>query len=177
MKPPRMIKVGVSAIAFDAVLPKKLLLIQRGQAAATLQKSLWSFPGGHLEFEEKIDDGILRELREETGFRANIMEKSIMNITEFLENHQHYIIFSKCCIFTEKCKDTVPENLVQRQYYLNRYDLPYESEDDEQHKIYDDYYQDLNSLRPEECIEHFFPILDGIMLRQFNISVKKSRYL
>ena len=44
-----------------------VLLIERGREP---YKGMWAFPGGFVEIDESADDGVLRELREETGLQG-----------------------------------------------------------------------------------------------------------
>jgi len=52
---------GVGAVIIDG---SRVLLIQRGQAPL---KGEWSLPGGALEVGETLEEGIRREVLEETG--------------------------------------------------------------------------------------------------------------
>ncbi len=54
--------VGVGAVIFDE---DRVLLIQRGHAP---MQGEWSLPGGALELGESLEDGVRREVLEETGF-------------------------------------------------------------------------------------------------------------
>jgi 8-oxo-dGTP diphosphatase len=53
--------VGVGAVIFDS---DRILLVQRGQAPL---KGEWSLPGGALELGETLEEGVRREVLEETG--------------------------------------------------------------------------------------------------------------
>lgn len=53
--------VGVGAVIFDE---GRVLLVQRGHAP---MQGEWSLPGGALEVGETLQDGIRREVLEETG--------------------------------------------------------------------------------------------------------------
>ena len=53
---------GVGAVVLDA--ERRVLLVQRGQPPLLGE---WSLPGGALELGERLEDGIRREVREETG--------------------------------------------------------------------------------------------------------------
>ena len=58
--------VGVGAVVIDRdpVLGDRVLLVQRGHAPL---KGEWSLPGGALELGETLEEGIRREVLEETG--------------------------------------------------------------------------------------------------------------
>lgn len=48
----------------------EVLLVRRGGATFG---GLWSFPGGHVEWGETIEDAARREVLEETGLRATLV--------------------------------------------------------------------------------------------------------
>lgn len=64
-----MKRIGVSqkAIIFDR--EGKILVLRRSGAAPS-NPGKWDFPGGDLEFGEDAIDGIIREIREETGLEV-----------------------------------------------------------------------------------------------------------
>lgn len=47
----------------------RVLLVQRGKEPG---KGRWTFPGGFLEEDEAPDEGLIREVREETGLRVEV---------------------------------------------------------------------------------------------------------
>ena len=53
---------GVGAVVLDT--ERRVLLVRRGQPPLLGE---WSLPGGALELGERLEDGIRREVREETG--------------------------------------------------------------------------------------------------------------
>ncbi|HEX5234888.1 MAG TPA: NUDIX hydrolase [Silvibacterium sp.] len=53
--------VGVGAVIFDR---DRVLLVQRGHAP---MQGEWSLPGGALELGETLEEGVKREVQEETG--------------------------------------------------------------------------------------------------------------
>lgn len=50
----------------------KVLLVERGNEPC---KGCWAFPGGFLNPDETVEQGALRELREETGFDSAYLEQ------------------------------------------------------------------------------------------------------
>ncbi len=56
--------VGVGAVVIDG---QKVLLIRRGQQPL---KGEWSLPGGALELGETLQQGVVREVEEETGLEV-----------------------------------------------------------------------------------------------------------
>jgi len=60
--------IGVGAVIVDA---GRVLLIRRGTEPL---KGYWSLPGGLLELGETLIDGVIREVREETGLIVESLE-------------------------------------------------------------------------------------------------------
>jgi 8-oxo-dGTP diphosphatase len=60
--------VGVGGVIIDK---GRALLIRRGSEPLRGQ---WSIPGGTLELGESLQEGVARELREETGLEVRILE-------------------------------------------------------------------------------------------------------
>lgn len=63
----------------NSIIPVTAALIQRGDRILIAQRkpgdpleSLWEFPGGKLQFGERPEDGLIREIREELGFRIRV---------------------------------------------------------------------------------------------------------
>jgi ADP-ribose pyrophosphatase YjhB (NUDIX family) len=66
--------VGVGAVVLDG---NRVLLVRRGQEPL---KGEWSIPGGVLELGETLEEGIRREVAEETG-----LEVKVLGIVEVLD--------------------------------------------------------------------------------------------
>ena len=62
------IVVGVAAVIWNS--RGDVLLIRRAKEP---RKGQWSLPGGKLEFGETLLEGVLREVREETGLEVEIL--------------------------------------------------------------------------------------------------------
>ncbi len=58
-------------ITVDGIVKKgnKILLIKRNREPF---KNKWSLPGGYVEYNEKVEDAVIRELSEETGLKVEI---------------------------------------------------------------------------------------------------------
>jgi 8-oxo-dGTP diphosphatase len=61
--------VGVGAVVLDS--EQRILLVRRGQPPL---EGEWSLPGGALELGERLEDGIRREVAEETGLAVTPLE-------------------------------------------------------------------------------------------------------
>lgn len=74
----------VKHVTVDAVVEQSghVLLVRR---KAEPGKGLWALPGGHLEIDERVKDGIIRELREETKIKVPdpVLRGSIKSVEVF----------------------------------------------------------------------------------------------
>ena len=78
-------KVGVGVIV---IKDGKVLL---GKRKGSHGKGSWSFPGGHLEFNESLEDCARRETMEETGINIKNIRKATYTNDIFLNEGKHYI--------------------------------------------------------------------------------------
>jgi 8-oxo-dGTP diphosphatase len=91
--------VGVGAVVIDGT---KVLLVRRGQQPL---KGEWSLPGGALELGETLQQGVAREVLEETGLvvvPAGMVEV-LDRITHDLETGRvryHYVLVDFVCRVT-----------------------------------------------------------------------------
>ena len=60
--------MGIGAVVVDQ---GRVLLVQRGREPS---KGKWSLPGGMLELGESLEEGIRREVVEETGLKVEVIE-------------------------------------------------------------------------------------------------------
>jgi ADP-ribose pyrophosphatase YjhB (NUDIX family) len=89
--------VGVGAVVVDA---GRVLLIRRGREPA---KGQWSLPGGLLELGESLEEGVRREVKEETGLEVEPLElvELINRVLRQGERVQyHYVIADYLCRVT-----------------------------------------------------------------------------
>src|ERR1700756_2911768 len=78
-------QVGVGAIV---VKDGKVLL---GRRKGSHGEGSWSFPGGHLEFGESIEDCVRREVLEETGITLKNIRMGPFTNDIFEAEHKHYV--------------------------------------------------------------------------------------
>lgn len=89
--------VAIGAVVVDG---SRVLLVRRGSEPL---KGEWSLPGGALELGESLCDGLVREVREETGLRVEPIE-----LIELLDRihrdgervRYHYVIADYLCRVT-----------------------------------------------------------------------------
>jgi 8-oxo-dGTP diphosphatase len=82
-------KVAVAALA---VKDGKILLVKRKYPPST---GKWSLPGGHVELGERLEEAVLRELKEETGVDGVV--KDFLAPVEYIEQdggqvRYHFVI-------------------------------------------------------------------------------------
>lgn len=83
--------VGVVCVSFD-----KVLLIRRGREP---RKGHWSIPGGKVEWGESLRTAALRELKEETGCKAEL--GPLIDVYEIIEPDFHYALIDYLAHWTE----------------------------------------------------------------------------
>lgn len=120
------IGVGVGAIIVDNA--GRVFLAKRGAKAGN-ERGLWEFPGGAVEFGERLRDALVREIREEYGITIAVGE--MLTVTDHIlpAEKQHWVSPSYICQIVEgtpvirepeKCAaigwfglDEIPEGLTQ----------------------------------------------------------------
>lgn len=79
------VRVGVGVIITK---DDKILMGQRKNSHGD---GTWSFPGGHLEFNESLEDCVRREVMEETGLHVGSTSFFAQTNDMFDKEHKHYI--------------------------------------------------------------------------------------
>ena len=82
------IGVGVGAILVDRA--GRLFLSRRGPLTKN-ERGLWEFPGGSVEFGEKLADALAREMREEYGVEIAVGE--LLDVVDHIlpDEGQHWV--------------------------------------------------------------------------------------
>ena len=100
------IKVGVIALAKNEN-DEVLMLLRKKEPA----KGLWAIPGGKLELYERLEDTLVREMKEELGVEIEVV-KFICNIQDINEEKElHWIMpVYEVKIVKGKVRNLEPEN-------------------------------------------------------------------
>ena len=118
--------VGVGAVVIDGT---RVLLVRRGQEPL---KGEWSLPGGALELGETLQQGVVREVLEETGL--SVAPGGIIEILDRITQDEvsgrvryHYVLIDFVCHVTggALCPATDAEEVrwVERDQLENSYRL------------------------------------------------------
>jgi mutator protein MutT len=87
------IGVGVGALILNE--KGELFLSRRGEKSRN-EVGLWEFPGGEVEFGEKLEEAVKREVREEFGFSVKII-KQLNTFDHILGENEHWIAVAFLC--------------------------------------------------------------------------------
>ncbi len=120
------IGIGVGAVIVDE--HGRLFLSRRG-AEARNERGLWEFPGGSVEYGERLDEALRREMREEYGIEIQVGE--LLDVVDHIlpDERQHWVsptficrIASgeprilepaKCAQFSWFAPDALPDDLTE----------------------------------------------------------------
>ena len=88
------IGVGVGAIIIDA--DGRLFMARRGPLAKN-ERGLWEFPGGTVEFGERLADALRREIQEEYGMEIEVGE--LLDVADHIlpDEGQHWVSPTYLC--------------------------------------------------------------------------------
>ena len=73
-------------------------VIVRGDEVLVLRRSIGEMPGGGLHFYEKAEDGLLREIREETSLSVEIGRP--VSMFDIIRHQIHLCIFTYAAVWT-----------------------------------------------------------------------------
>ncbi len=97
------IGVGCGALIIDE-RGEKIFLLKRSNNSKN-GRGEWNRPGGTVEFGEKLEDAVKREVREEAGVEIKILKP--LGYTDHFAENQHWISFG----FLAKVEKGIPSNM------------------------------------------------------------------
>ena len=92
--------IGVGAGGLIVNKKDETLLMKRGAKSRNLV-GYWNRPGGVLDFGEKSEDGLRREIREELGVEVEILGAFGTDETVLIQEKQHWISIQYVCHITK----------------------------------------------------------------------------
>lgn len=90
--------VVLLGIVFDT--EKRKILIIRREKDEYIKNLTWAFPGGKLEPNEKIEDSLKREVKEETGYNVEILGSVFSRVSP--EKKDLVLIYYLCEVLSGK---------------------------------------------------------------------------
>ena len=97
------IGVGCGALIIDESGEKTFLLKRSNNSKNG--RGEWNRPGGTVEFGEKLEEAVKREIREEVGVEIKILKP--LGYTDHLAENEHWISFG----FLARVESGVPKNM------------------------------------------------------------------
>lgn len=87
-------RIAVGAVVLDESVPgeTRILLVRRARPP---MQGRWSLPGGRLEFGERIESALKREILEESGLHVQV--GPLVEVVEAIDPPYHYVILDYVC--------------------------------------------------------------------------------
>jgi 8-oxo-dGTP diphosphatase len=87
-------RIAVGAVILDDSDPadRRILLVRRARPPMA---GRWSLPGGRLEFGERIEAALRREVFEESGLDVQV--GPLVEVVEMIDSPYHYVILDYVC--------------------------------------------------------------------------------
>lgn len=119
-------KVGVGAMILK---DGKVLLGKRNDDAKKASSDLhgegtWTMPGGKLDFQETLLEGVCREIFEEIGVKINADKLKVISVADEIVPDNHYVTIGFLCEdFNGEARLMEPEEITEWKWY-NLNELP-----------------------------------------------------
>ncbi len=105
-------KVGIGVIV---IRENKVLM---GKRLNSHGKGTWCFLGGHLEFNEELEEAARRETKEETGISIKNIRFAAITNDIFKEEEKHYItIFMRAEYNSGEIKINEPDKIAEWEWF------------------------------------------------------------
>jgi len=82
--------IGIGCGAIIVNNQNEILLVKRSINSRT-EPGTWSRPGGEVEFSEKIEDAVKREIKEETNIDIKVID--LLEVSQVVTSESHWIAF------------------------------------------------------------------------------------
>ena len=79
---------------YEVIRVKGLIVNSQNQILMEFNNNTYQFPGGHLNENEKLEEALLREIREETGITIKELDGPFMQIVTYDKNYLSSSIWS-----------------------------------------------------------------------------------
>ena len=93
----------------------KLLLVKR--ASNRVEASKWSLAGGTVEFQEKLEDALLRELKEELSIE--VIKAKFFDYHEYITDKLHAVAFYFVVKISENTQFKLNDELTEYKWVKN----------------------------------------------------------
>ncbi len=97
----------------------KILMVKRKREWDEQAHGKWELPGGKVEFGEKPKETVVREIKEETGFKTRepeLIPETYTHLWEYENRKTHLVILSYTCRLDGGSKDCSDKNVMDVEW-------------------------------------------------------------
>lgn len=118
--------VGIMILKNNKVLLGKRNVDPKKADSELRGEGTWTIPGGKLDYKEKLEDCVYREVKEETGIEVNREKLRLISATNDIKEDKHFVTVGFLCEdFKGDPKIMEPEEITEwRWFKLNRLPSP-----------------------------------------------------
>ncbi|KRX08930.1 NUDIX hydrolase domain protein [Pseudocohnilembus persalinus] len=163
-------KLGISVLALNSFKNPELCLLIKREGKA--YKGLWSLPGGHLEFGETVNEAMLRELKEETGYRGKMCTNNNYYVSDVILKkdqipQQHYLLITGICQVNFENIDFNHENIHQQVFSLEKFNqqIPLKQQENQINQKHQQKIIQLTDLQTKDCTPNLFKVIEHLLIR------------
>lgn len=109
--------IGVGCGALIINENNEVLLVKRGEESRN-EAGIWAEPGGRVEFNEKVEDAIKREIKEELNINIQLLDFLGFVNHIVISEKQHWVSFSYSAkIVKGELKNMEPEKIEEIRWF------------------------------------------------------------